>query len=438
MTLAAFSENFAALQQRTDQPDWLTKQRQQAFSIFTDSGLPTPRQENWKYTDLRVLNRQNFGAANNPETNCDELLQQSRIDGLDCYELVFLDGSFQKDLSSVSQQQGIVITSLSQAMSSSDDSLSHLFDATIDEPTSSFVTLNSALAVDGAVIRLYANQVLDKPLHLIFINSAPEQSIGSHFRILIQADANSQATILESYAGKNETSYLTNTVTEISAADGANIEHYKLQQEGELAYHISNLYIQQSRDSHVLTHTVNLGARLNRNDVRVQLNDKGANIQMYGLTLGHDRQHIDDHTHVNHNAAHTVSHESYKSILTDFSRGVFNGKVVVKADAQKIESSQSSRNLLLSEKCEMDTKPELEIYADDVKCAHGATVGQLDENQLFYLRSRGIDEEHARSLLTYAFADDIISQMSVAAVRQHIERHIVGRLPSDLALEGLL
>ncbi|MGH8120778.1 MAG: Fe-S cluster assembly protein SufD, partial [Gammaproteobacteria bacterium] len=232
-----------------------------------------------------------------------------------------------------------------------------------------------------------------------------------------------------SYIGLDEGSYFTNTVTEACVQKGAVLQHYKIQREGQSCYHVGNFDIRQEQDSRVESFSIALGGSLVRNDIRARLDAEGAGIRMNGLYLAGGRQHIDNHTRVDHLQPRTWSHENYRGVLNEHARGVFNGKVIVHKDAQKTDASQNNANLLLSDNAEVDTKPELEIYADDVKCAHGATVGQLDQDMLFYLRSRAIDETTARNLLTYAFVDEVLREVGIAPLRRHLEQMIISRLP---------
>jgi Fe-S cluster assembly protein SufD len=253
---------------------------------------------------------------------------------------------------------------------------------------------------------------------------------------LIILSENSQATVIESYIGLNDSDYFNNTVTEVCMKQNAHLQHYKIQQESMQAYHIGSLKITQAKDSRVESHSISLGGALVRNDIHSLLEAEGAGIRMNGLYMATGKQHVDNHTRVDHMRPHTSSHEIYRGVLNDHARGVFNGKVVVHKDAQKTDAVQSNANLLLSDNAEVDTKPELEIYADDVKCAHGATVGQLDQDMLFYLRSRSIDENTAKSLLTFAFADEVIRRINLDPIRKRLEYQVIGRLPeADLIRE---
>ncbi len=281
-----------------------------------------------------------------------------------------------------------------------------------------------------------ANAVIEKPVNLLYLSGLNDQPFASHPRNLIILSENSQATIIESYIGLDDSDYFTNTVTEVCMKQNAHLQHYKIQQESMQGYHVGNLNIAQAQDSNVESHSISLGGALVRNDIHSCLEATGAEIMMNGLYMATGRQHVDNHTRVDHLKPNTRSHEIYRGVLNDHARGVFNGKVVVHKDAQKTDAVQSNANLLLSDNAEVDTKPELEIYADDVKCAHGATVGQLDQDMLFYLRSRSIDETTAKSLLTYAFAGEVIRKIKLDPVRKRLEYLVIGRLPeADLIRE---
>ncbi len=243
---------------------------------------------------------------------------------------------------------------------------------------------------------------------------------------------------MESYLGTNDAEYFNNTVTEIVTAKGARLEHYKLQQEGPRGFHIGNTSVRQHRDSQLASHAISLGGALIRNDIDTELAEEGANVLMNGLYMAAGHQHVDNHTCISHAKPHTTSTEHYRGVLDGHARGVFNGRVVVQPRAQKTEARQANANLLLSDDAEVDTKPELEIYADDVKCSHGASVGQLDENMLFYLRSRAIEEKTAKGLLTFAFADEVIKDIKFAPIRERLESVVVGKLPDPALIRDFV
>jgi Fe-S cluster assembly protein SufD len=284
-----------------------------------------------------------------------------------------------------------------------------------------FTALNTAFLEDGAFVSIARGKVVEEPIHLLFLSTTHGEGAVCHPRSLILAGEGSQATVIESYVGTGDDVYFTNAVTEIVAGPAAVVDHYKLQRESEEAFHVATLQVQQARNSTLSSHAVTLGGALVRNEVNAVLDDEGCTCTLNGLYLAAGRQHVDNHTVIDHARPRCTSHELYKGILDGQAHGVFNGKIYVRQDAQKTDAKQTNQTLLLSEDATINTKPQLEIYADDVKCTHGATVGQLDDEALFYLRTRGIDKEAARHLLTYAFANDVISRVKVAPVRAHLE-----------------
>jgi Fe-S cluster assembly protein SufD len=295
--------------------------------------------------------------------------------------------------------------------------------------------MNTAFMRDGACIRLEQGTVLDRPVHLLFVASGTPDALTA-VRNVVVAEAQSRATIVESWASLNGASRLTSAITEIILADNAAVEHYKLGQEGESGYHMAGIYVRQGSDSRFSSHNCSLGGRLVRNDIQVALDGSGAECTLNGLYVTRGRQHIDNHTRIDHNRPQASSREWYKGVLDDRSRAVFDGRIVVHRDAQQTVAEQGNHNLLLSKNAEVDAKPQLEIYADDVQCAHGCTVGQLDETALFYLRTRGIEETVARHLLVYAFAVDVLERMRIRSVRRLLERHLTGRLMHNTGAPG--
>jgi len=411
-------------------PDWLMKKQRAALASVKASGLPTLRNEEWRYTDIRPILRRQYEYVRTDRDSIDQdTFNQYRFDDLDCYELVFVNGCFSSDLSNITDlPEGVLIKSLDAALDENPNLLQKTL-STFDNDGCSFAALNTVFIRQGTLIHIPRNQVLDKPIHIFYLNGNLQTPVAMHPRNLIIAGENSKASIIESYIGIDESGYFNNIVTEVAMEAGANIVHYKIQQESIASHHIGTLFINQARDSHFTSHNIALGSALARTDIHAQLNAPGAEINLNGLYVVNGKQHIDNHTRVDHRSPNTCSDENYRGILNDHGRGVFNGKVVVHKDAQKIEAHQSNANLLLSDNAEIDTKPELEIYADDVKCSHGTTVGQLDQDMLFYLRSRAIDEDTAKSLLTFAFAEEVINRLELAPVKQKLEQLVTGRLP---------
>jgi len=304
------------------------------------------------------------------------------------------------------------------------------FGATLAQNQHGFTALNTAYAQDGYVVYLPNGKVLDKVLEIVFVNQSTDTV--HHSRNLIIAEANTQCTIIERHSGSDNQVYLSNTITEIIAGENAHIDHYKIQQESAEAFHIGGVFINQNAGSQVKNHNIALSGLVTRNDTQTNLLGQGAHMEMNGLVLGQGRQHIDNHTEVNHAVPNCTSDEYYKTVLDDNSRSVFRGRIIVAQDAQLTNADQQNNNLLLSANAEADSKPQLEIYADDVKCSHGATVGQLDPKAMFYLKSRGINAEQAQALLTFAFVNEVVERMTVDTVRKELTNILAGELLSGL------
>lgn len=408
----------------------LNSQRQIAAALFAQHGLPTIRNEHWKYTDVSLI-ASLLDNPNNASVSSD--LQPVGLP-IDTYCAVFLDGKF--DAAASSLPQGIDVLPLSALMEKADQHtfLANLFSVSGDEPLfNGLLALNAAKAEEGLAILVSANTKLDKPLLIQHINHH-----NTTLRHGIVLGNSAQAEIIEHYIGSSDTAAFTNVATHIILNVGASLGHYRLQQEGLKHTHIGRVDVHQHQDSHYNLHAVELGASLSRADIVVNLAEQGASCDLNGLFVLDGRQHVDHHTRIDHTAPYCTSKENYRNVLDGRSHGVFNGKVVVHVGAIKTDSAQSSGNLLLSKNASIDTKPELEIYNDDVKCAHGATVGQLDDKQLFYLQSRGISREEAQELLTFAFADEVLASMANRDVRSYVEKAAFAKLPHGVALEELL
>lgn len=344
-------------------------------------------------------------------------------------QLVFVNGRFAQELSSlVGLPQGLLVESLSEALTKHADLVEHHLAGYADVSNESFAALNTAFIGDGAFIYLNRNLVVEKPIQVLFLSTARVEPAVSHPRTLVVAEPNSQIQLIESYAGPNEAFYFTNAVTEIVAGENAFVDHYKLQRESLAAFHISTVQLQLESSANVSTQSISMGGALVRNHVNAVLNGEGGEGTLNGFYLVNGKQHVDNHTCIDHAKPHCSSHELYKGILDGAARGVFNGRIIVRPDAQKTDSKQTNKNLILSEEALVNTNPQLEIYADDVKCTHGATIGQLDADALFYLRSRGIGLESARHLLTYAFAGDSINRIKIEPLRAELEKILFARL----------
>ncbi len=416
--------------QKTLQENWFSKQREFALNLFKQTGFPTTRQENWKYTDVRPITKKPFKVNKESTSLGKEEIDAIRFNELDCIELVFINGVFSSEHSIIDTlPDEVVICNLDEAIKNNNELLSKHLTQYADDNVSAFTALNTAFVQHGTFVYIPDNTVIEKPINLLYITKNQGSPFATHPRNLIVMEQNTEAAMIESYIGLDDADYFTNSVTEISLGDNARLQYYKVQQESRNSYHIGNLNIMQQKNSHMESHSISLGGALVRNDIHGQLAAEGAEIILNGLYMTNGKQHVDNHTRVDHLKPNTFSTENYRGVLNDRSRAVFNGKVIVHKDAQKIEAHQNNANLLLSDDAEIDTKPELEIYADDVKCSHGATVGQLDKDMLFYLRSRAIDEETAKSLLTFAFAEEVINKIKLAPIRNRLEYLVVGQLP---------
>ncbi|HJW56470.1 MAG TPA: Fe-S cluster assembly protein SufD [Burkholderiaceae bacterium] len=419
---------------------WLNRIRSSALERFAQTGFPTTRDEDWKYTSVAALERKNFSAISG--SSAGETTIASLVTGLTLenqvthpgHLLVFHNGFYSAALSSPSRlPAGVTLCSLAGALEHAPAALeSYLSDTHGQTP---FGALNTALMADGAYLHVPRGTVIEEPIHLLFLST--QQHAAIYPRNVLVAEPGAQATVIEHYAGIEGAEYFTNAVTQIFTADNAHIEHYKLQQETPRAFHIAGIHALQDRESHLASHSISLGAALARNDITTAFRAPGCDVTLNGLYLANGRQHVDHHTRVDHGQPNGSSREYYRGVLDGAARAVFNGKVIVHPGAQKTDAHQANHNLLLSRDAEVDTKPELEIYADDVKCTHGATIGQLDEEQLFYLRSRGVEEAMARSLLVHAFAHDVIERIRVISLRTRLEQILFTRLPQGERIREL-
>lgn len=404
---------------------WLQSIRQQALEQFQQAGLPSKKVEDWKYTSLWDLSQQHFShlveANAIDEKQCDDLALLE-----DAYRLVIIDGEFSESLSQLEDLPlGLSVDAFSRSVSRAEEVLGQQVD--ISKP--GLNALNTLLMKEGLMVHVAANKIIEKPIELLVINTGKTEHLATHLRNMIVLDDNAEATVIEHYVGLNDAASFTNVVTEVVLAKKAELNHYKLQQEAANAFHIATLAAKQEAGSQWNNNNISLGSQLARNDIQSRLEGENAHVTLDGLYLLNGEQHIDNHTRIDHLVANTTSNELYKGVLDDKSQGVFNGKIIVHKEAQKVDSKEYNHNLLLSRGCEIDTKPEMEIYADDVKCGHGSTVGQLDADQLFFLRARGLDETTARSLLTHAFAVEVLDRIPSDTVRQAMSDVIEQRLP---------
>jgi len=421
--------------QRAHSPQWFSHLKESAFARFQQLGFPARRDEEWRFTPITPIAETLF-ASYSPTVSAEEtaLAPFATLGG---NRLVFVNGNYAEELSQVDAlPKGVVVTSLAKALQEMPETLEAHFAHYAQSEAHAFVALNTAFAQDGAFLLIPRNVIVEDPIHLLYLTVSGETATMSHPRTLVVVGENAQVTLAEVYTGlPSETATLTNAVTEFVLAPNAVVDHYKVQQESANAYHIALMQVQLDRSSNFCSHNIAIGGSIVRNEINAVLGAEGGECTLNGLYLAGDRQLIDNHTAIDHAMPHCNSHELYKGILKERGRGVFNGKIFVRKDAQKTDAKQTNQTLLLSKEAQINTKPQLEIFADDVKCTHGATVGQLSEESLFYLRARGIGEEEATSLLTYAFASEVIDRVKIGALRDEIHRSLFLQLPTAIRPE---
>lgn len=406
--------------------------RRDAMHRFVELGFPTARQEEWRFTNILPITKIEFQPILRYELNgvTRKDIQRYTLDN--AIRLVFIDGIFSPELSDIgSLPVGMTASNLTEMLNKHPEIIQpHINHLAIGEENA-FTALNTAFLWNGAFISVPQGAVLENPIQLLFIATDREQVYITQPRNIIVAGIDSQFKIVETYVGLAKNTYFTNTVTEIVLGDNSIVEHDKFQVEGINAYHIGTTHLQMNAASCYTSNVISLGGSIVRNGLIAHFDAEGAECILNGLSLGESTQLIDNHTVIDHAKPHCSSHELYKSILDGTSKGVFNGKVFVRKDAQKTDAKQTNKTLLLSDEATINTKPQLEIFADDVKCTHGATIGQLDDEQIFYLRSRGIGLNAARDILTSAFAGDVINRITIESLRLQVERIIHDRLNNN-------
>ena len=405
--------------------------RKQAFVNFKSQEFPTTRHEEWKYTNVkRVVDAEYaIGAAG---TLSKDVVDTYIFEGLEADVLVFLNGRFQSELSTIESQNGILVANLKDAYASHAAEIDAHFGKYAQTDENPFTALNTSFAQDGAFVKVAKGKAIERPVLLLFFADANTQNAMAQPRNLIVAEENAQVSVVERFITLGEQASFTNIVTEVSVAKEAIVNHYKIQADSSNSSHIGTTEVHQAEKSHFANTTITMGGGLVRNNLNISLNGEHSEGFMNGLYMLTDKSHVDNHTMVDHKVPNCYSNELYKGILDGNSTGVFNGKIFVRQDAQKTNAFQQNNNIVLSDKATIDTKPQLEIWADDVKCSHGATVGALDEEPMFYLRSRGIPEDKARSLLMFAFAADLLDRIKIEPVRKHVEKLIADRLDYQL------
>jgi Fe-S cluster assembly protein SufD len=397
---------------------WLQTLRQESLRRVETRGFPSARDEAWKYTSAASLEKRGFRPAMST-TSLDALaLEQLLIPGLDCPRAVFVNGRFAAGLSKLPKGVRVVAAGVA------DERLRALLKAPEGWEDDVFLNLNTALFQDALIIELAPDTKLDGPFGLLHVSMPGGEPASHHLRCVLKLGAHTQASFIERYVGLDDARHFTNSAMQVHLAAGAQLTHVRLQEESPQAFHVGRVLVRQAADSRYLSHNIQTGAAWARLDLATGLEAPGASTELNGLYAVNGRRHLDNHTHIDHLAPHTSSRELYRGVLDGHGRAVFNGKVRVEKHAAKTDSAQANHNLLLSPGAEIDTKPELEIYADDVKCAHGATIGQLDEQQLFYLRSRGLDADTARALLVGAFAGRLVDLLPLPALAAHVRTRL--------------
>lgn len=434
--------DFHALQRTAEAggQTWLREIRDNAWSSFSHLGFPTARRgnEKWKYTSVRAIAYADFSHPQDldPDTATDAAdLRRIAPWNDDWMNLVFVDGRFSAVLSSATggatrNANGARVTSLADAIRSDGELVQEHLGRHASVEDDGFTALNTAFLEDGAFIHVPEGQSTSSVVNLVYVTTGRSQPRASYPRTLVVAGRNSRTTVVESYIGLCQDEYFTDAVTEIVAQEGAHIEHYRLLMESAQAYHVGNCRVYQAQDSEYVSASFSMGAGLGRNEFQVLLDAPGASCSLNGLYLTTGTQHLDNMISIDHAKPHTKSRLLYKGILDGKSRAVFGGTVLVRKDAQKADARQTDKNLLLSDEAEVDSKPSLFIYADDVQCSHGATAGHMDENTLFYMRSRGLDLETASRMLIQAFAREIVDTVQLQPLRDHLDKIVLEALPT--------
>lgn len=402
--------------------------RRAALQTFETLGFPTLKHEEWKYSNVASLINKAYQIGQPSEVTAEELLPL-QIPNLSGNMLYFVNGQYRADLSRiVSPASEVQILPFREALTEQSEAVGAYFSRIADYQDNAFTALNTAFAFDGVFIRVPDNKTVTEPIIMRFITDARTNAVAAQPRNLIIAGRNSEVKLVESYRTLGDEASFTNAVTEVVVARDARVEYYKVQNDSDQSYHIGTTQVRQADNSLFYSATVTLNGGFVRNNLHIVLDGEHCEAHMYGLYIPNGRQHIDNHTLVDHAKPNSYSNELYKGILEERATGVFNGKIFVRPDAQKTNAYQSCKNVVLSPDATMNTKPQLEIYADDVKCSHGTTTGQLNEEALFYMRSRGIPKEQAQTLLMFAFAEDVMTKIKIDPIREYLEGIVAQKL----------
>lgn len=435
MTIASTSSSRYAAEYQTIAPalpgqnvPWLQALRAKALEQFSAQGFPSPREEEWRYTNVSGIEKKLFSpSVDSTVSGVDaEWLKAYQLQ--DAWVLVLVNGHFSAELSVLDGlPEAVTVIGMADALATQPGTVEKYLGQAADQSEHGFIAFNTAWFTDGVFVHVPAKLVLDRPIQLLHIVTGSDAMATT--RNIIIADEMAEAKLIETYVGK-DSAYLTAAVSEVFVGQNAGLTLYKMQSESDKAYHFGGSYIKQARDARFTHHNFAFGGLLARSDIHADL-DHASECELNGLYLGVKRQHIDNHTRINHLKPYAISRELYKGVLDGRARGVFQGRVIVAVDAQKTDSQMNNRNLLLSDDAEADTKPQLEIYADDVKCGHGVTVGQLDEKSVFYLQSRCVDEETARNMLTFAFANEMVDKVKIKSLHDMVLEQVLARFPQE-------
>jgi len=417
-------------------PRWLQDLRERGAATFTSLGFPTVRDEEWRYTNVAPIAAAEFQPASVATVGA-AAVEALPYAGATALRLVVVNGRFAPELSRLAAlprglRAGSLAAAINGDLQADSEIVQRYLGRLADFSSRAFAALNTAFIEDGAYVHVPDGVVLEEPLQILFV-SAPGVPVVSHPRTLIVLGERSQARIVETYVGASDVQYFANAVTEVFVGESAVLDHYKVQQESDSAFHVGSMHVNAARSANFSSHSFSLGGKLVRNDALATLDGEGAEVTLNGLYLADGDRLVDNHTTIDHARAHCPSHEVYKGILGGRARAVFNGKIIVRQDAQKTDAKQTNRALLLTDDALINTKPQLEIFADDVKCTHGAAIGQLDDDAIFYLRARGLTFFEARDMLIHAFAGQILERVKVEPLRTALESELYARLARDLA-----
>lgn len=433
-TETIYKQDFQKSLESANQPEWLRNLREKAFHYFTENGFPTVKEEDWKYTNVAPIGKEDFEiSGENKDALTDVSVSAFYAESKES-QLVFVNGKLNALLSDVSALAEKAVA-LPFAEAFEDERYAEIIKAKLAKAVkydfNGFAALNTAFIENGVFLFIPKDAKIETPIHLLF---ASTENKASFPRVLVVAESFSEATLIESYTRIDEAKYFTNAVVEVFLADEAKLKHFRIQRESHAAFHVGTTNAELGRSSVYDATNINLGGRISRHDINLKFNAEGGEAFVDGLYMLDGEQHADTHSIIDHKQPNCISHQNYKGILNDKSRGVFNGKVFVRENASGTDANQSNKNLLLSNDARVDTKPQLEIYNDDVKCTHGATVGQLEDEEIFYLLSRGLEPKLATNLLTYGFAEEIINKIEIASIKAELDEAVLNRLQVNLEM----